>query len=76
MIGIDDLIEKTGIGLEEIHFRSLIFGLVPALCTTCGHIDDMEPDQAAGYCEACGGQTVVSALVLEKKNNEAEGVVE
>jgi len=24
----------------------------------------MEPDQEEGYCEACGGNTMVSALVL------------
>jgi hypothetical protein len=25
---------------------------------------EMESDQDAGYCEACGGQTMVSALIL------------
>jgi hypothetical protein len=30
----------------------------------CDYTTKMELDQAAGYCEACGGNTVVSALVL------------
>ena len=30
----------------------------------CSYITEMEPDQDRGYCEACGGNTVVSALVL------------
>ena len=38
----------------------------PAICMTegCDHTAEMEPDQDEGYCEACGGNTVVSALVL------------
>ena len=38
----------------------------PAICTEreCSFIAEMEPDQDRGYCEACGGNTVVSALVL------------
>ena len=38
----------------------------PAICMTegCNHTTEMEPDQDHGYCEACGGNTVVSALVL------------
>ena len=38
----------------------------PAICMTegCDYTAEMEPDQEAGYCEACGGNTVVSALVL------------
>ena len=40
--------------------------LCPAICMTegCDHTTEMEPDQDQGYCEACGGNTVVSALVL------------
>jgi hypothetical protein len=30
----------------------------------CNYTAKMEPDQTEGYCEACGGNTVVSALVL------------
>jgi hypothetical protein len=38
----------------------------PAICMTegCDYTTEMEPDQDAGYCEACGGYTVTSALVL------------
>jgi hypothetical protein len=38
----------------------------PAICMTegCDHTTEMESDQDAGYCEACGGNTMVSALVL------------
>lgn len=38
----------------------------PAICMTegCNHTTEMEPDQDSGYCEACGGNTVTSALVL------------
>ncbi len=38
----------------------------PAICMTegCDFTAEMEPDQAEGYCERCGGQTVVSALVI------------
>jgi hypothetical protein len=40
--------------------------LCPAICMTegCDYIAEMESDQEEGYCEACGGNTVVSALVL------------
>jgi hypothetical protein len=38
----------------------------PAICTeaACNYTTEMEPDQDAGYCENCGKNTVVSALVL------------
>jgi hypothetical protein len=38
----------------------------PAICMTegCNYTTEMECDQDAGYCEACGGNTVTSALVL------------
>jgi len=38
----------------------------PAICMTegCDHTAEMEPDQTEGYCDACGGNTVTSALVL------------
>ena len=38
----------------------------PAICMTegCDYTTEMEPDQDRGYCEACGGNTVTSALVL------------
>jgi hypothetical protein len=38
----------------------------PAICMTegCDFTAQMEPDQDHGHCEACGGNTVMSALVL------------
>ena len=38
----------------------------PAICLTegCDYTTEMEPDQREGYCEACGGNTVTSVLVL------------
>jgi hypothetical protein len=40
--------------------------ICPAICMTegCDYTTEMESDQDAGYCEACGGNTVTSALVL------------
>ncbi|MCW5714050.1 MAG: hypothetical protein KIT43_06025 [Bauldia sp.] len=31
----------------------------------CTYTTEVEPDQEEGWCEICGGQTVVSVLVLE-----------
>jgi hypothetical protein len=38
----------------------------PGICMTegCDYTTETEPDQREGYCEACGGNTLVSALVL------------
>jgi hypothetical protein len=38
----------------------------PAICMTegCDHTTETKPDQSSGVCEACGGHTVASALVL------------
>src|SRR5262245_60389182 len=38
----------------------------PAICMTegCDYTTEMEPDQCQGYCEECGGNTMMSALVL------------
>jgi hypothetical protein len=40
--------------------------ICPAICMTegCDYTTEMESDQDAGYCEACGGNTVTSVLVL------------
>jgi hypothetical protein len=45
---------------------SLGDSVCPAICMTegCDHTTEMEKDQDQGYCEACGGNTMVSALVL------------
>jgi hypothetical protein len=48
--------------LQEIASDSVC----PAICMTegCDHTAETEPDQTEGYCEACGGNTLASALVL------------
>lgn len=40
--------------------------LSPAICMTegCNHIAQLESDQEEGYCEKCGGNAMVSVLVL------------
>lgn len=40
--------------------------LCPAICMTegCDQTAETEPDQDQGFCDACGGNTVVSVLVL------------
>jgi hypothetical protein len=52
--------------IEDILFASITDSVCPAICMTegCDYTTEMEPDQDAGYCEACGGNTVTSALVL------------
>lgn len=52
---LDALLEATATDAE-----------CPAICMAegCDHVGEMEPDQDGGYCEACGGNTMVSALVL------------
>ena len=38
----------------------------PGICIKpdCDGTMEVEPDQVRGWCEACGGNTVVSALIL------------
>ena len=52
--------------VEDLLELSVLDSVCPAICMTegCDYTTEMEPDQDAGYCEACGGNTVVSALVL------------
>lgn len=52
--------------LDDLLLAALLKGASPAICMTegCDHTADMEPDQDQGFCEACGGNTLVSVLVL------------
>lgn len=52
--------------LDDLLLAALLNCACPAICMTegCDHVAEMEPDQDEGFCEACGGTTVVSALVL------------
>jgi hypothetical protein len=52
--------------IEDLLKVSITDSVCPAICMTegCNYTTEMEPDQDAGYCEACGGNTVTSALIL------------
>jgi hypothetical protein len=52
--------------VEAILFSSITDTVCPAICMTegCDHTAELEPDSREGYCEACGGNTMISALVL------------
>jgi hypothetical protein len=52
--------------VEAILFSSITDSICPSICMTegCDHTAELEPDSREGYCEACGGNTMVSALVL------------
>ena len=52
--------------LDDLLQASVTDSICPSICMTegCDYTTEMEPDQDAGYCEACGGNTVTSALVL------------
>jgi hypothetical protein len=52
--------------LDDLLALSVTDSVCPAICMTegCDHTTQTEPDQDQGYCEACGGSTVVSALRL------------
>jgi len=61
------LCDAAGYGnLENLLKASVVDSMCPAICMTegCDYTTDMESDQDEGYCEACGGNTVTSALVL------------
>jgi hypothetical protein len=52
--------------LDYLLALSVTDSVCPAICMMegCDHVTEMESDQDEGYCEACGGNTVVSVLVL------------
>jgi hypothetical protein len=52
--------------IDDLAALSVSDNLCPAICMTegCDHVAEMESDQDAGYCEACGGNTMTSVLVL------------
>ncbi len=51
---------------DDLLALSITHSVCPAICMTegCDYTTEMESDQREGYCEACGGNTVVSALIL------------
>jgi hypothetical protein len=50
--------------LEAMLEAATFDSVSPAICTRCDHTTEMEPDQDRGWCESCGQNSVVSALVL------------
>ena len=50
--------------LEQLLEEVIGDSVSPAICIACGSTAEMEPDQDEGYCESCGNNMVVSALVL------------
>jgi hypothetical protein len=52
--------------LDDLLTLATADSVCPAICMTegCDYTAEMEPDQTEGYCEACGGNTVTSALIL------------
>jgi hypothetical protein len=64
---LSQLIEIEGFESEEALLAAVIVDSVsPAICMNdgCDYTAEMEPDQDRGWCEACGTNTMVSALVL------------
>ena len=44
--------------------------IVPAICMApdCDHTAELEPDQRAGFCEACGRPSMKCGLVIAGMN--------
>ena len=51
---------------EDLYLVAFHDTVGPAICIapSCDYTADMELDQEEGYCEACGRNTVQSALIL------------
>jgi hypothetical protein len=60
------LCDIEGYSLDDLLQAAATDSVCPAICMTegCDYTTEMEPDQDQGFCEACGGNTVTSALVL------------
>lgn len=52
--------------IDDLFVLLVTDNLCPAICMTegCDHIERLESDQEEGYCERCGGNTMVSVRVL------------
>ena len=52
--------------LDDLLQAAATDSVCPSICMTegCNYKVEMEPDQDAGFCEVCGGNTVTSVLVL------------
>lgn len=61
------LLQAEGLeSVDDLVALSVADSVCPAICMTegCDHVAPMESDQEEGYCEACGGNTMMSVLVL------------
>jgi hypothetical protein len=64
------LIDIEGFDDEtELFAAAVADSVCPAICCNpddpaCDYTAEMEPDQDRGWCEICGANTLVSALVL------------
>jgi hypothetical protein len=66
-IKLDQLVESEGYdSLDDLIAATVSDSVSPAICLNegCDYTAEMEPDQREGWCEACGTNTVASALIL------------
>jgi hypothetical protein len=64
---LDQLVDSEGYdSLDDLLAATISDSVSPAICMNegCDYTTEMEPDQDRGWCEACGTNTVASALVL------------
>ena len=64
---LDRLVESEGYdNLDNLLAAAVADSVSPGICMNdgCDYTAEMEPDQDRGWCEACGTNTVASALVL------------
>ena len=64
---LDLLVETEGFdSLDDLIAATISDSVSPAICMNegCDYTAEMEPDQDRGWCEACGTNTVASALIL------------
>ena len=67
MSKLDELVESEGYdSLDGLLEAVITDSVCPSICMNdgCSYICEMEPDQDAGWCEACGTNSVKSALIL------------
>ena len=61
------LVDSEGFdSLDDLIAATVSDSVSPAICMNdgCDYTTEMEPDQDRGWCEACGTNTVASALIL------------
>ena len=64
---LEQLVDSEGYdSLDDLIAATISDSVSPAICLNdgCDYTDEMEPDQREGWCEACGTNTVASALIL------------